>query len=154
MKTTTLLLVLVAAAGCSHDKPVEAKTTPDREKQRSVTSVEKEKFGMDHAEVGGRLLNRWNFATNVVAAVRFHHHPGAAGEHKLLAAVIHSANLISFYMNQGSGHDSYVRTFDRNCIDDTIDLTPKTIEEQYVPQVREAFQKELQLSLGIQSAPQ
>jgi len=29
MKTTTLLLVLVAAVGCSHDKPTVAKTTPD-----------------------------------------------------------------------------------------------------------------------------
>jgi peptidoglycan-associated lipoprotein len=29
MKTTTLLLVLAAAVGCSHEKPTEAKTTPD-----------------------------------------------------------------------------------------------------------------------------
>jgi peptidoglycan-associated lipoprotein len=29
MKTTTLILVLAAAIGCSHDKPKAAKTTPD-----------------------------------------------------------------------------------------------------------------------------
>lgn len=29
MKSTTLVLVLAAALGCSHDKPVTAKTTPD-----------------------------------------------------------------------------------------------------------------------------
>jgi peptidoglycan-associated lipoprotein len=29
MKLTTLILVLAAAAGCSHDKPKAAKTTPD-----------------------------------------------------------------------------------------------------------------------------
>jgi len=29
MKTTTLILVLAAAVGCSHDKPTVAKTTPD-----------------------------------------------------------------------------------------------------------------------------
>jgi len=124
-----------------------------REKQRSVTSVEKEKLGMDHAEAGGRLLGRWNFSQNVVAAVRFHHHPLGAGEHKPLAAVIHTANLIAFHINQGSGHESYVRFFDRNAVDDILDLTPEMIEQQYVPQVKEAFLKELQLSLGIQGAP-
>ena len=119
------------------------------EKQRSITSLEKEMFGMDHAEVGGRLLTRWNFSPNVIAAVRFHHNPMAAGEHKQLAGIVHTANLFSFHINQGSGHESYVRHFDKNCYD-LLDLTPELIEQQYVPQVKEAFLKELQFSLGIQ----
>ena len=119
------------------------------EKKRSVSSIEKEKFGMDHAEVGGRLLTRWNFSHNVIAAVRFHHNPVGAGEHKALAAIVHTANLLAFYVNQGSGHDSYVRYFDQHCLDILV-LTPESIEQQYTEQVKEAFLKELQFSLGIQ----
>jgi putative nucleotidyltransferase with HDIG domain len=119
------------------------------EKKRSVPSIEKEKFGMDHAEVGGRLLSRWNFSPNVIAAVRFHHNPIGAGEHKALAAVVHTANLLAFHINQGSGHDSYVRYFDQHCLD-ILDVTPEALEQQYAEQVKEGFLKELQFSLGIQ----
>jgi len=39
MKTTTLLLVLAAAVGCSHDKPTTAKTTPDVPAKREPTAA-------------------------------------------------------------------------------------------------------------------
>jgi putative nucleotidyltransferase with HDIG domain len=62
---------------------------------RPVVVTEKELFGFDHAEVGARLLARWNLPANIVAAVGHHHHLEGAGEHARLAAIIQLANLIA-----------------------------------------------------------
>ena len=46
------------------------------------TLVEQERalFGMDHCEVGARLLERWKFSPRFVASVRYHHDPLSAGD--------------------------------------------------------------------------
>ncbi len=45
---------------------------------RTLMELERASFGLDHAEVGARLLERWQFSPQFVASVRFHHDPGAA----------------------------------------------------------------------------
>jgi putative nucleotidyltransferase with HDIG domain len=62
---------------------------------RPVVVTEKELFGFDHAEVGARLLARWNLPPNIVAAVLHHHHLEGAGEFERLAAIVQLANLIA-----------------------------------------------------------
>ena len=63
---------------------------------------------MTHAEVGGRLLARWNFPPNLVAAVAFHHHPGDAGaEHRRLAACVYLANTIAYFLGYGYGFRAF-----------------------------------------------
>ena len=52
-------------------------------------------LGVDHSELGGRLLARWNFPLNMVVAVLFHHHPMAATPHQELAAYLHLGDMIS-----------------------------------------------------------
>jgi len=46
--------------------------------QRPVHDLEQELLGMQHSEVGGRLLALWNFSDNVISAVTFHHQPEIA----------------------------------------------------------------------------
>jgi putative nucleotidyltransferase with HDIG domain len=62
---------------------------------RPVVVTEKEIFGFDHAEVGARLLARWNLPPNIVAAVLHHHHLAGAGEFERLAAIVQLSNLIA-----------------------------------------------------------
>ena len=40
-----------------------------------LSIVERERFGFDHAELGARLIQRWNFPPALVEATRLHHHP-------------------------------------------------------------------------------
>jgi putative nucleotidyltransferase with HDIG domain len=56
---------------------------------------ERIRFGMDHAEVGARLLERWKFSPNFVAAVRYHHDPLGAGNCAHFAAAIDLANALA-----------------------------------------------------------
>ncbi|MBN2232196.1 MAG: HDOD domain-containing protein, partial [Deltaproteobacteria bacterium] len=52
--------------------------------------AEREVLGFDHAEIGGRLAESWQFPESIVAAIRFHHEPGSA-----LPAVRQPAELVS-----------------------------------------------------------
>jgi putative nucleotidyltransferase with HDIG domain len=71
--------------------------------QHSLLEAEQKLLGVQHAEVGGRLLTRWRFAPNMVSAVWFHHSPQAAGSHKRLAAYAYVGNMIAHFMGYGYG---------------------------------------------------
>lgn len=43
--------------------------------QSAMIEKEKKLLGVQHAEIGGRLLSRWNFPPNLVGAVWHHHRP-------------------------------------------------------------------------------
>jgi putative nucleotidyltransferase with HDIG domain len=67
-----------------------------KEEQRPLVDLEQEVVRMEHAEVGGRLLARWNFADNVTDCVRFHHQPEAAHPaYQHLTACVCVGNYIS-----------------------------------------------------------
>jgi putative nucleotidyltransferase with HDIG domain len=56
-----------------------------------------EAFLFTHDQVGGQLLRKWLFPTNLIAAVANHHRPSEAVEEKKLAHIIQLADLLSFY---------------------------------------------------------
>ena len=66
-----------------------------------MAAIEQKLLGFDHAEVGGRLLERWQFSPQLAAAVRCHHDPSAAGEHARLAAYAYLGSMIACFMGFG-----------------------------------------------------
>ena len=68
--------------------------------------VEQKLLGFDHAQVGGRLLERWNFPVELVQAVQFHHDPAAAPEHGQFAAYAYMGNMLACFMGFGCGHQA------------------------------------------------
>lgn len=72
-----------------------------------LLEVERRILGFDHAQVGGRLLAKWNFPPSLVAATEHHHEPDRAGEHARLAAYAHVGNLIAYSLGQGYGNAAY-----------------------------------------------
>jgi putative nucleotidyltransferase with HDIG domain len=84
------------------------KIVEDVEKnQQALIEAEKKLLGVQHAEVGARLLARWKFPASIVDAVCFHHDPAAAGEHKRLAAYVYISNLIAHFIGYGFGHHAF-----------------------------------------------
>jgi putative nucleotidyltransferase with HDIG domain len=73
----------------------------------SFLEAEKAILGVDHAEVGGRLLERWSFPEPLVSAVRHHHDPLQAGPHARLAACTHLADMVAHFLGHSYGHHSY-----------------------------------------------
>lgn len=56
---------------------------------RSRIEAERDVLGLDHAEVGARLCERWNFPAVLVDTVRFHHEPERATCDPLLTCFVH-----------------------------------------------------------------
>jgi putative nucleotidyltransferase with HDIG domain len=75
---------------------------PDKRNSLSLIEWERAQYGCDHAEVGAALLERWKIPAAIVAAVRFHHRPSAAGENAPLAACICLGDILSRTLEQPS----------------------------------------------------
>ncbi|HTS17617.1 MAG TPA: HDOD domain-containing protein [Verrucomicrobiae bacterium] len=70
----------------------------------SVVFAEQKLLGCDHAQVGGRLMERWKLPDKLAAAVGNHHDPTAPGHHQHLAACVCLANALAYFMGHGFGH--------------------------------------------------
>ncbi|HEY3498974.1 MAG TPA: response regulator [Polyangiaceae bacterium] len=93
-------------AGIVHDigRIVIAVSLPERFREieasakatgKSIVAVEREMFGVSHAEIGAYLLGVWGVPFSITETVAFHHTPGAVsdGNVEVLAAV-HVAGAI------------------------------------------------------------
>ncbi len=70
--------------------------------------AELEVLGLDHAQVGGALLDHWHMPTSLREAIRFHHAPTRATRFPLEAAALHVADVISIAMGFGNGGETFV----------------------------------------------
>ena len=64
-------------------------------------------LGADHAEVGGRLLQKWKFPAALVAIVTWHHDPAKAKPHQAMAACVYLANLIAGFTGHSFGYQAF-----------------------------------------------
>lgn len=62
---------------------------------RSLTAIEREHLGFDHATIGGKLAEKWGFPETVSAAIRWHHMAvGYRGEAIDVVRCVEVANLL------------------------------------------------------------
>jgi putative nucleotidyltransferase with HDIG domain len=73
----------------------------------TLLETEKTLLGVEHAELGGRILAEWNFPESLVSTVRWHHAPMEAAPFEHLAAAIHLADLIAHLAGHSQGHQSF-----------------------------------------------
>jgi putative nucleotidyltransferase with HDIG domain len=95
---------------------------------QSLLDAEKKILGVNHAEVGGRLLNRWKFPPNIITAVACHHAPKSAGSHQRLAAHVYLGNMIAYFMGHGYGHVPFAIR-GRAEVLATLNLEPESIPQ-------------------------
>lgn len=67
--------------------------------------AEESVFGLDHAEIGGRLAERWNFPDVLVEAIRCHHAPERSAEDPLMASIAHLGEMASYRYGVSRGPD-------------------------------------------------
>ena len=94
----------------------------------SLLEAETKLFGVNHAELGGQLLQHWKFPPGMVASVWFHHAPKGAGAHQRLASCVYLGNMISCFMGHGYGHSAYAMR-GRAEVLATLELTPQSIPQ-------------------------
>ncbi len=81
--------------------------TLSHQKRASLSALEREMLGLDHAEIGGLLLEDWNFPVELTEAVRRHHTPAdRIGSIRELAVILESGNCLCHHKRFGySGND-------------------------------------------------
>ncbi len=84
-------VVLAKAKGAEYGKLLAAANGSSI----AVLQAEKAAYGFTHAEVGACLMENWNLPPPLVASVRFHHQPAAAGPAQKLAACVCTGNALS-----------------------------------------------------------
>jgi len=94
----------------------------------SPLEIEMKLLGVNHAEIGGRLLERWNLPTDLVTAVRCHHQPSTGEKYTNLAACVYLGNFTAYFMGCGYGNHS----LDLKARDETLkilNLPPERLPE-------------------------
>jgi putative nucleotidyltransferase with HDIG domain len=76
-----------------------------KEKEILMRDGEQELLGVDHAEVGGKLAEKWNLPKIIVAAIRFHHNPPLAHGSEAIAAIAHSSDILCRAIRIGNAGD-------------------------------------------------
>jgi putative nucleotidyltransferase with HDIG domain len=76
------------------------------EKNLPASTFEDLSAGMNHAEIGALIAEKWNFPEALVTAIRFHHDPTAAPEaNRELVETIYLANMLCEYENENVTFD-------------------------------------------------
>jgi putative nucleotidyltransferase with HDIG domain len=76
-----------------------------QEKQISFVDAEREILGMDHAELGGKITEQWEFPKAIVSAVRYHHTPFLAKEDHDIVQMIYLCDVVALITGIGVGVD-------------------------------------------------
>jgi putative nucleotidyltransferase with HDIG domain len=73
-----------------------------------VCDAEREEFGLDHGEFGGKLLRNWKFPDAIVAGVSRHHGAMQAGDKNArFAALVYAGNILAYRIGEGNGFPIY-----------------------------------------------
>ena len=110
----------------------------------SLIDAEENNFGCQHAEVGARLLERWNLPAHLAEVIRHHHQPLTDSEHQRLTACVHLGNSIAYLMGYGYGDPAFAIS----TVDGTLNMLripagrlPQFVEECHrrVQQVKDLY---------------
>ncbi|MDR0585142.1 MAG: HDOD domain-containing protein [Treponema sp.] len=78
------------------------------EKGLSPSTFEDLSAGMNHAEIGALIAEKWNFPEGLVEAIRYHHDPtSASGKNKDMIETIYLANMFCEYENGNVTFDQF-----------------------------------------------
>jgi len=73
------------------------------EQQRSALEAEREVLGIDHAQLGGLLGERWNLPSSIVTMIARHHEPVHPQQDPMAVCLVHLANIMCVQMGIGAG---------------------------------------------------
>jgi HD-like signal output (HDOD) protein len=65
-----------------------------KNRKTPLFEAERRVFGIDHAEIGAMIIDRWNLPENFFEPIKYHHTPGEAAD-KYMTSILHVADVIS-----------------------------------------------------------
>ena len=71
------------------------------EKNCDLETAEQDILGSTHAEIGSWLADSWNFPSQLIEAIAYHHHPSNAQKHIDVVSMIHIAEVMCQNLQKG-----------------------------------------------------
>lgn len=78
------------------------------EKENFLYEIERQHFGITHAEVGGIIAKKWNFPLKLVEPIMYHHRPQLAEKYQKETAVVHLSNILTLARGVGYSGEIFV----------------------------------------------
>jgi putative nucleotidyltransferase with HDIG domain len=90
---------------------------------------ERKVLGVDHAEVGYKMAEKWGLADKLVVAIKYHHSPAdAPEEYRPLVYGVHLADIIAMMGGAGTGDDTLMYKVDED-YGKYFDISSKVFEK-------------------------
>jgi putative nucleotidyltransferase with HDIG domain len=74
-------------------------------------------YGFSHAEVGGRMLERWHFSDELAASVKCHHNPETGGRAARFAACVSLADTLAHHLDRKPATQLVTSVEDRTALE-------------------------------------
>ena len=87
--------------------------------KEGLTFIEAEKavLGIDHAELGGKVAEKWNFNKATIDIIRYHHDPDQGSSDDLSLPIIYLADSICMMVGVGVGADGLAYRYHQDIVD-------------------------------------
>jgi putative nucleotidyltransferase with HDIG domain len=97
----------------------------------SFREAEKEVIGIDHAELGGVVAEKWNFSTDLVDIIKNHHLPKESSSRYFETCLVFLADTICMMMGIGVGADGLAYRFHRGVVE-LLKFSERDIQETMI----------------------
>ncbi len=95
----------------------------------SFNRAEREVFGIDHAELGGKVAESWEFSPKMIGIISRHHNPnGESKGHEFETSIVYLADTLCMMMGIGVGADGLAYRFHDHVIKH-LGFSQKDIQE-------------------------
>ncbi|MHC1729135.1 MAG: HDOD domain-containing protein [Syntrophobacteraceae bacterium] len=75
--------------------------------ESDFVKAERRALGIDHQELGAIVSRKWNFPTEITAAIEHHHNPDNAGQFQEIASIIYLADQLAISSTNTRGNARY-----------------------------------------------
>lgn len=79
------------------------------EKKIMIRQAERKVIGIDHAEAGWLLAERWKLPISIRNTIYYHHYGFVSGKPDLMVAAVHVANIVARMLELGYPGDDFVQ---------------------------------------------
>lgn len=100
-----------------------------RQQARHPVEVERDVLGFDHAALGAKIADTWNFPPVLVQAIGLHHHPEQARGDRFLTHVAHVANHLAITFGAGREEPEAVEAPLARVSLDELRLKPSDVDQ-------------------------
>ncbi|WP_353685373.1 HDOD domain-containing protein [Thermodesulfovibrio sp. 3462-1] len=79
-----------------------------QEKASFLYEIERQYFGLTHAEVGGIIAKKWKFPQKLIEPIMYHHRPQLAEKFQVETAIVHISNILALARGVGYSGEIFV----------------------------------------------